>query len=131
MIERGKHQQNKFHQRGMGTSQLGVCSCPQCKYSVTHKRGVPCATLLCPECNIPLRRQAQSENNHKRNASNKYSKNSSFPKIDTEICIGCGACVDICPSDAIHLEEGKAQITSENCKNCKDCISVCPVSAIT
>jgi Pyruvate/2-oxoacid:ferredoxin oxidoreductase delta subunit len=131
MFGKGKNQPNKLQQRGMGTSHFGVCSCPQCKYTVTHKRGVPCATLICPYCNIPLIRQAQSENSNKQQVSNKSTKITSFPKIDTELCIGCGVCLDICPSEAIHVEDGKAKITITNCKKCRACINACPVEAIT
>lgn len=47
----------------------------------------------------------------------------------TEQCIGCGACVDVCPFGAIIMEDGKAVIT-EACTACGACIEVCPVSAI-
>ncbi|WP_096430877.1 DUF362 domain-containing protein [Labilibaculum antarcticum] len=131
MFGKGKNQQNKSQQRGRSTSQFGVCSCPQCNYSITHKRGVPCTTLLCPKCHIPLIRQDQPKNRDKQQASNENTKTSSFPKINIELCIGCGACVDICPSKAIHIEDGKAKITITNCKKCRACINACPVGAIT
>ncbi|MFA9392774.1 MAG: 4Fe-4S binding protein [Prolixibacteraceae bacterium] len=131
MFGKGKNQRNKLQQRGRGASQFGVCSCPQCNYSVTHKRGVPCATLICPQCNIPLIRHTHSENTNKQQIPNAKAKISSYPKIDTKLCIGCGACVDICPSEAIHIEDGKAEITITKCKKCRACVKVCPVEAIT
>jgi Na+-translocating ferredoxin:NAD+ oxidoreductase subunit B len=130
MVGKGKGQQNKKQHRGMGATQLGVCSCPLCNYSVSHKRGVPCTTLICPKCNIQLIRQAQFKNINTQQVPNKNAKISSFPKIDAELCIGCGACVDICPSEAIHLEDGKAKITITHCKKCSACINACPVEAI-
>ncbi len=89
------------------------------------------ATLLCPNCNIPLIRQAQSENSNKQQVSTNTAKTSSFPKIDAELCIGCGICIDICPAEAIHIEAGKAKITIANCKKCRACVNACPVKAIT
>ena len=52
--------------------------------------------------------------------------------VDKETCIGCGACVNMCPVGAIQFDEnGKAQINPEVCIKCKTCEGVCPVSAIT
>ena len=133
MFGKGQNKQNKFQQRGLGSTSFGVCSCPKCNYSVTHQRGVPCTTLICPNCHTPLVRQDQSENknNNKQQVPNTTTKIKDFPKIDTDLCIGCGACVDKCSFDAIHLEDGKATILTANCKKCKACVSVCPVGAIS
>ena len=131
MIGRGKNQRHKLLQRGTLTSPFNVCSCPQCHYSVPHKRGIPCFTLICPECNIPLIRQDPSESKNIQQVPVENAKISNFPIIDTELCIGCGTCVDKCPSEAILLVEGKAKITIANCKKCRICVNSCPVGAIT
>ncbi len=49
--------------------------------------------------------------------------------VNKEKCIGCGQCVDVCPVDAIKLEDGIAVISDE-CLECGACVSVCPVEAI-
>lgn len=131
MFGKGRNQRNKIQQRGMGTTQIGVCSCPQCNFSMTHKRGIPCHSLVCPKCHIPLIRNVLSENSSNQQVSNNNAKISSFPKIDTELCIGCGACVNKCPSKAIYLEDDKAIITIVDCKKCRICVSVCPAGAIS
>lgn len=51
-------------------------------------------------------------------------------KVNPEICIGCGACVPVCPVDAISMVEGKAIIDHETCIECGVCIAECPVEAI-
>ena len=51
--------------------------------------------------------------------------------VNKEKCIGCGTCVDVCPVNAITLnDEGKAQIDQEKCIKCGTCEAVCPVMAI-
>ncbi len=41
--------------RGLGPG--GFCVCPKCGYKIIHQPGVPCATLICPNCKIHLRRE--------------------------------------------------------------------------
>ncbi len=35
----------------------GDCICSECGYKTEHKRGIPCATIKCPKCNINLTRK--------------------------------------------------------------------------
>lgn len=50
--------------------------------------------------------------------------------IDREKCIGCGACVDVCPFDALSME-GDVAVVNEKCTLCSACLDVCPVAAIS
>jgi len=50
-------------------------------------------------------------------------------KISTDDCIGCGACVDECPVNAISEEDGKYVINADECLDCGACAGVCPVGA--
>lgn len=50
--------------------------------------------------------------------------------VDKETCVGCGACVAICPVGAISLED-KACIDADSCIGCGACVNVCPVGAIS
>jgi NAD-dependent dihydropyrimidine dehydrogenase PreA subunit len=50
--------------------------------------------------------------------------------IDKETCTGCGACVDICPVDALKLNE-KAEVDPDTCIDCGTCVDECPVEAIS
>ncbi|MFA5360489.1 MAG: 4Fe-4S binding protein [Candidatus Paceibacterota bacterium] len=52
-------------------------------------------------------------------------------KVDKSICIGCGACIGICPNGAIKIEkDGKSSIDQKKCKHCGECQKVCPMKAI-
>ena len=51
--------------------------------------------------------------------------------VDANTCTGCGACVDVCPVDAIKMEGDKAVIDAETCIDCEACVSECPVEAIS
>ena len=50
-------------------------------------------------------------------------------KVMTEKCTGCGTCIDVCPTEAITIESGKAEITMV-CIDCGACPRVCPEGAI-
>jgi ferredoxin len=52
-------------------------------------------------------------------------------KIDKETCIGCGACVDVCPVNALSMVDGKAECDESACIDCGACIATCPVQAIS
>ncbi len=44
-------------------------------------------------------------------------------------CVGCGACLSSCPTDALSLEGGKA-VVSPSCTLCGMCVNSCPLDAI-
>ena len=46
--------------------------------------------------------------------------------LDKEKCMGCTNCIKRCPTEAIRVRDGKAQIISERCIDCGECIRVCP-----
>lgn len=49
--------------------------------------------------------------------------------IDKEKCTACGACADVCPVDAINIED-VAVVDEDTCIECGVCINECPVDAI-
>ena len=51
-------------------------------------------------------------------------------QVDEQKCTGCGECVDVCPVEAIKIENGKASI-SDDCIECGACEATCPVGAIS
>ena len=49
--------------------------------------------------------------------------------LEKDYCIGCTHCLDRCPTQAIRIIEGKAQIIEERCIDCGECLRVCPYHA--
>lgn len=56
-----------------------------------------------------------------------YKESKLIPLMPTgdENCIECGECVEICPKDAISIEEPR-KTDKEKCINCTACIYTCP-----
>lgn len=51
--------------------------------------------------------------------------------IDDEKCIDCGACISLCPTDALHLDKDeRLKFYYEKCIGCLLCLSACPRFAI-
>ena len=46
--------------------------------------------------------------------------------LEKDKCVGCTNCIKRCPTEAIRVRDGKAQIISERCIDCGECIRVCP-----
>ena len=51
--------------------------------------------------------------------------------VEKDTCIGCEACVGVCPTVAISMADGKAVVDADTCVECGACVSTCPVNAIS
>ena len=52
-------------------------------------------------------------------------------KVVKNLCTGCNMCVDVCPYDAISLEDGKAVVNDVLCEGCGTCSATCLRAAIS
>jgi ferredoxin len=57
-------------------------------------------------------------------------------KVDSNSCIGCGACVAVCPNVFDLTDEGYAaakvsEVAEEDKASCGEAMEGCPVSAIS
>ena len=51
-----------------------------------------------------------------------------FPLIlKAQKCIGCGICVEQCPSKAIQIQDQQAWIDVDKCNKCLNCLKKCPI----
>jgi ferredoxin len=53
--------------------------------------------------------------------------------IDEDICVHCGLCTGVCPTEALNLnrETWQLNFTRSRCIVCEQCIPTCPVQAIS
>lgn len=49
--------------------------------------------------------------------------------LDISKCKGCTNCIKGCPTEAIRVRNGKAQILQDKCIDCGECIRICPNQA--
>jgi len=95
-----------FHDRlNPEMDEIAICSCCKCCCQIfgLHYLGV-----------IPL-----------------HSLTSYLSKVDEEVCVGCGICIDRCPTEAIELRETIAYILEDRCIGCGICAYHCPEKAVT
>jgi len=80
-----------------------------------------------------LKQQAGILEQQKRQLNNRITQLESGRKavaiVDSEKCTGCGICADVCPANAIEVNE-QAIVNDEACTGCAACVSECPNGAI-
>ncbi|MDR2908979.1 MAG: DUF362 domain-containing protein [Oscillospiraceae bacterium] len=57
--------------------------------------------------------------------------NDGKPRVDPELCAGCGTCIGYCAQNAISLEGGTAHIDHKKCAGCGRCLGSCNFHAIS
>lgn len=52
--------------------------------------------------------------------------------VDTDKCVGCGECVDVCPVEVYEMKDGKSDpVNADECLGCESCVEVCEGHCIT
>jgi len=60
-----------------------------------------------------------------------YLKDVVTLKLDSEKCVGCGFCLNVCPRCVLEMKDGKAFIAVKDaCIECGACAKNCPFGAI-
>lgn len=58
------------------------------------------------------------------------------PVVESELCVGCGTCCGICPTDALRISVEKTrgiylpELDKESCNQCGICFEACPGHAV-
>ncbi|MBA3014172.1 MAG: nitroreductase family protein [Proteobacteria bacterium] len=55
-------------------------------------------------------------------------------RVDTELCIGCGQCVDDCPYMVLAMDENVPMVVAARagaCIRCQHCLAICPEAALS
>ena len=50
--------------------------------------------------------------------------------VDADKCVGCEACMQVCPSETLTMVDGKAVVTGDESLGCGHCEAVCPAEAV-
>ncbi|MDF9408748.1 4Fe-4S binding protein [Pelotomaculum isophthalicicum JI] len=62
---------------------------------------------------------------------NRYLKNVSTLKMNSDRCTGCGMCIEVCPHKVFDLKNGRSEIVDKDaCMECGACAKNCPFNAI-
>ena len=62
----------------------------------------------------------------------RYLKDVATLNLDTQECVGCGRCSEVCPHRVFVMDSGKAEIVDRDaCMECGACAINCPAEAIS
>lgn len=61
----------------------------------------------------------------------KLAHNNYYAQVDSELCIGCGSCIERCQMEAIILKNETAIVKKKRCIGCGNCVYICPSEAIS
>lgn len=52
--------------------------------------------------------------------------------VDSDKCVGCGVCEQVCPVGVFKVIDGKASVSNgDDCIKCGNCEGSCPAGAIS
>jgi len=65
-----------------------------------------------------------------RAASGTRAKPKNTIAVNYDLCHYCGACVAVCPPDALFLTDSRLEV-KDTCTSCERCVKICPVLALS
>jgi NAD-dependent dihydropyrimidine dehydrogenase PreA subunit len=61
-----------------------------------------------------------------------YLKDVVTLNVDTDLCTGCGMCLEVCPHGVLQIDEKRVRIRNRDaCMECGACSCNCPVGAVS
>lgn len=85
-------------------------------------------SISCLDCDV------EAPNAHifiQPNLDQRKNVDMQIPKVDADLCTGCGRCAEVCQFHAIVVLGGQTLVFPEMCHGCGSCALVCPEDAIT
>lgn len=62
---------------------------------------------------------------------NRYLKDVSTLRLESDKCTGCGKCIEVCPHSVFLLSDRKSVIVDKDrCIECGACVKNCPFQAL-
>ena len=122
----------------VATARTGI----RTRYVVSQNKGMVCGVVVDIDLDsgraesierIQLLPNIEKQNVHAiMNTKERRSEVKMPVEVNKDLCIGCGACVDVCPVGALQLgeEDGKAESDENICIDCGACMGTCPMEAI-
>jgi ferredoxin len=65
-----------------------------------------------------------------QSASRIRSKPRKTIAVNYDLCHCCGACVAVCPADALFLTDTRLEV-KDACTGCERCAKICPMRALS
>jgi len=62
--------------------------------------------------------------------SHNREKSQKTIEVNYDLCHYCGACVAVCPADALFLMDARLEV-QDACTGCERCAKICPVHALS
>ncbi|MFN2302388.1 MAG: ATP-binding protein, partial [Anaerolineales bacterium] len=86
----------------------------------------PLFMCMCCDCCCGVLRQIKKEPNPGELVANPF-----IAQYQPDLCIECGACIEICPMDALTQDKfGQIRFAEVRCIGCGLCVGVCPTNAM-
>lgn len=99
-------------------------TCPRC-HAV-----VPPGAARCPKCQVPMQLYEVVSAKAVTDDPNEV-RGKAHAVVRADLCVGCGACVPVCPeSGAIKMVGKLATVNAELCTGHGKCVEACPVGGI-
>lgn len=84
----------------------------------------------CKLCQLTCALTNFGENNPKKTAIKVWSEHFTAGRYRVVVCDQCGECAEVCPTEAIKLEDGAYRIDASTCTSCGLCVRACPSGAM-
>ena len=99
--------------------------CPRCRKRVPH------GAARCPSCGVPMQLYEVVAAGTVAEETAGGTSTRPHAVVRADLCVGCGACVPVCPEPgAIRLVGKLATVNTDLCQGHGKCVEACPVGGI-